>query len=107
VVEAGVAARRARLRVLVEDEDVLGAVAEHGERRLVGVHAQPERGLVPGHRAVDVRDGEVHGAELQAGVEGHADRVAHAAWRAPAGAYGPFGTRPIGSPTCLTVLASM
>ena len=67
VVEAGVAARRAGLRVLVQHDDGLGAVAELGRRGVVAVHAQAERPLVPGDGAVDVGDGQLDGAEAQRG----------------------------------------
>ena len=54
-----------RLRVLVEHDDGLDAVAELGDVGLVAVDAQAERALVPGDRAVEVGDREVHGAEPQ------------------------------------------
>ena len=54
VVEAGVAARGAGERVLVEDHGGGRAVAELGGGRLVGVDAQAEGALVPGDRAVEV-----------------------------------------------------
>ena len=67
VVEAGVAAGRERLRVLVQDDGGLGAVAELGDVGLVAVHAQAERPLVPGDAAVEVADGQVDGAEAESG----------------------------------------
>ena len=59
------AAGRERLRVLVEDDGGVGAVAELGDVGLVAVHAQPERALVPGDGAVEVADGQMDGAEAK------------------------------------------
>jgi hypothetical protein len=89
VVEAGMAARAICPRVLVEDDHGLAAVAEPRGGGLVCVDAQAERALVPGDRAVELGDGEVHGAEPQRGGEGgkgvdpgHVHRIgARGRWR--------------------------
>src|ERR1700751_4725490 len=52
-----------RLSVLVQDDPGLGTVAELRLSRVVSVHAQPERALVPGDRPVDVGHVQMDGAE--------------------------------------------
>ena len=65
VVEPGVAAGGRRERRLVQDEQVLAARAHGGGVALARVQLQPDRVLVEADGAVEVRDGEVDGAEAQ------------------------------------------
>src|SRR6185312_3352422 len=65
VVEAGVAAGRLRLRVLVENHRGLVLVAQFGHVGVLAMHAQAERSLVPGDGAIEVADGEVDFAESE------------------------------------------
>ncbi len=67
MVEAGGATGLLGRAVLVQDQDLLGPVAQRSGVDVVTVHAQAKRGLVPGDRAVELGDGEVHGAERQRG----------------------------------------
>ena len=74
VVQAGVASRAARLRILVQHDDGLGPVAELSGGGLVAVDAQAQRSLVPGDGAVQAGDREVDGAEPQRGRQRRGDR---------------------------------
>ena len=64
VVEAGVAARRARRRLADEHEQVVAAAGpERGGVAVAIVHAQADRALVERDRAIEVGDGQMGGAE--------------------------------------------
>ena len=79
---SGVPAGPPRLRVLVQDEDSGGAVAEFGERGYAGMQPQSEHALIPRDGAIEVGDREIDGPETQRGRErggglnqGHAYKV--------------------------------
>jgi hypothetical protein len=63
VVEAGVAARGPRARLLVEREHVVAPGAHVRDRVLASMEPQPDRVLVEADRAVEVGDGDVHWSE--------------------------------------------
>ena len=72
VVEPGVAAGAAGVRVLDEDEQVLAAGAERGAVAVAAVQSQADRGLVEVDRAVEVGDGRARrrpGAAWRGGRE--------------------------------------
>jgi len=69
VVQAGVAPGGTRRRVLVEDDDILLAGPEPGDRVLAAVRPQAERVLIEGDRAVEVGNGQVDRAQAQGGGE--------------------------------------
>src|SRR5919109_1041355 len=69
VVEAGVAAGRPRLRILVEGDDRVGTVAELGLAVVPAMYAQAERRLVPRNGAVEARDRQLHPPEPNRGGE--------------------------------------
>ena len=69
MVEPSMSARRARLRLLVHDDERLGAVAELRLVLVAALHAQPEPALVPRDGTVQVRNGEVDGPEPERGGE--------------------------------------
>jgi hypothetical protein len=75
VVEARVAAGRARAGVLDEHEQVLAAGAQRGAAGLAPVQPQADRGRVEGDGALEVGDGELHGADPQRGGEGRSRGV--------------------------------
>ena len=57
----------ARLDVFVQDDEVLVAIAEGGDRVAVAVDVKAQRVVVPGDGAVQVRNRQLDGAEPEPG----------------------------------------
>ena len=80
-----------RVRVLDQHQHVLAAGAECGPRRVTPVHAQPDRALVEGERALEVGDGQVGGAQPRRRAERRGVQGRGCGWSAHVGSPGGIG----------------